>query len=261
MRLLVINLERERDRRAKMRERFAALGLDIEIFPAVDGRTLTAEQRAIVDNVEDRRRHLSVAMGDGSIGCLWSHLSVWRLCADGPDDLLAVFEDDVALSPRLPEALAAIERLGPRFDFVRLHHVRQPLRVAPCADIGGFLLGRPRFHDVGTLGYVVSRAGARRTLALMTEWPLEVDIQLGRWWDHGLDYFSIDPPVVSHDDGGYSSRSHLDGTESARLPGAHGPIHWMRRRFARILDSYAKRRRFAAWVADGRRRLTDSQDR
>ncbi len=240
-----------------MRERFAALGLDPEIFPAVDGLALTAEQRAIVDNAT-RILRMRFEMGPGEIGCLHSHLSVWRLCADGRDDMLAVFEDDVMLSPRLPEALDAVERLGPRFDFVMLHHVRQPLRIAPCADVGGFVLGRPRFHDVGTLGYVVSRAGARRALAL--KWPLEIDIELSRWWDHGIDYFSIDPPVVRHDDDGYSCIEARQ-TGPTRLPGARGPVWYARRRALRFRDNLTKRAKFAAWVADGRRRLTDSRDR
>ena len=258
MRLLVINLERDHDRRAKMRERFAAVGLAPEIFPAVDGLTLTAEQRDVVDN-EIRILRTPYEMGAGAIGCLLSHLSVWRLCAGGSDDMLAVFEDDAALSPRLPEALATVEQLGPRFDFVKLHHFRQPLRVAPCADIGGFTLGRPRFHDFGTQGYVVSRAGARRALALK-KWPLEVDIELSRWWDHGIDYFSIDPPVVRHDDDGYSC---IEARQigPVRLPGARGPVWYARRRALRSRDSLAKRAKFAVWVADGRRRLTDSRDR
>ena len=254
MKLVVINLERDHDRRAKMRERFAAIGLDPEIFPAVDGLTLTAEQRDIVDN-ETRILRTPYEMGRGAIGCLLSHLGVWRLCAEGADDMIAVFEDDAAPTPRLPEALAAIERLGPRFDFVKLSHGRSPLRVVPCADIGGFVLGRPRFHDIYTQAYVVSRAGARRGLALK-KWPLEVDLQLSRWWDHGIDYYSVDPPVVRHGDGGRSVIRVTDGIRQ-RLPSGRGTSRYLRRRALRLRDSLIKRLKFAAWTNAGRRRGRD----
>ncbi len=253
MRLIALNLERDHARRATMRARFAAVGFDPEIFPAVDGLTLTPEQRAIVDN-ETRILRTPYAMGAGAIGCLLSHLAVWRLCAEGPDDMLAVFEDDAAPTPRLPEALAAIERLGPRFDFVKLHHGRQPLRVVPCADVGGFALGRPRFHEIGMVGYVVTCDGARRALALRERWPLEIDVELSRWWDHGIDYYLIDPAVVRHDDGGHSVIRVTDGTRR-RLPSGAGRLAYLRRRVLRLRDSSAKRAKFAAWTDAGKQRL------
>ena len=54
MRVVLINLQRAKERRDRMTAAFAGTGIEFEIWPAVDARTLTDEDRGLVDH-EARR--------------------------------------------------------------------------------------------------------------------------------------------------------------------------------------------------------------
>lgn len=66
MRIVLISLERATERRQRMAEEFARVGLDYEIWPARDARTLTDEDRAFVDGAARERLGLH-AIPDGSL--------------------------------------------------------------------------------------------------------------------------------------------------------------------------------------------------
>ena len=98
MRCIVINLPVAWERREAIDHAFHKVGLEYEIWPAVDGHCLTESDRAVIDLLA--RARLGVRpMDDSPTACLLSHYAVLRHLVESEDEMLAVFEDDARLHP------------------------------------------------------------------------------------------------------------------------------------------------------------------
>ncbi len=199
MKLFVINLARACERRRRMEEQFASLGLEATFHRAVDARELTPEHYAQVDR-ETRRRLGLWPQADGSIANWISQRQVMREIVENGLETAAIFEDDAGLSADLPKVLGELERRSFAFDVVKLN--RRSLRTfIPCERLTtGYRVGRVRYHDYGSEGYVITRDAARHFLENTPRMMREIDQALSRFWESGLNVFYIDPPVVSHDE-------------------------------------------------------------
>ena len=199
MKVFVINLERACERRRRMEEQFASLSLEVTFHPAVDARELTPEYYAQIDR-ETRRRLGLWPQADGSIANWISQRQVMREIVENGPETAAIFEDDAGLSPDLPEVLDVLKRRPFAFDVVKLSR-RSRRAFIPCERLEtGHRVGRVRYHDYGSEGYVITREAARHFLENTPLMMWEIDQALSRFWENGLNVFYIDPPVVSHDE-------------------------------------------------------------
>ena len=198
MRIVLINLERASDRRAAMSREFDAAGLRYEIKTAIDGRRLTPDQLACVD-WESRRRLGLRPQDNGSIACWLTHREVLRDLATNGPDMMAVFEDDARLTPRLAKVLSVLETKPFDFDLVSLYRGRPRRPFIPCVSLtDDHWAGRVRYSDTGAVGYVITRPAARHFLETTPKMVLALDPALLRFWVSGLNTFYVDPPVVHH---------------------------------------------------------------
>ena len=199
MRVVLINLERAKARRERMVAAFAQAGIEFEVWPAVDARTLTDEDRTLVDQ-ETRRRLGLYPIPDGSLANTLSQRAAMRdLVANGPE-MMAVIEDDATFDDALPAVLSALEERDDLFDIVILQRRNPGRKFVPCISLPtGHALGRVRFADYGSNGYVITRDAARRFLERTPRMVREIDQSLSRFWDNGLNVLYVHPPVVSHD--------------------------------------------------------------
>ena len=199
LKCIVINLARAEDRREAMRKQFHDLGIEFEIFDATDWRDLGEEDWALVDR-ESRDREGRRPLSDGMIACHLSHRKALGGVAEGENELVAVFEDDVTLAPEIGGALDALARLyssGWEFDFVFLHRHDTDKIFAPLKRVDtGIRLGITKFSDWGTQSYVVSKKGARRLLDRFPKIINRTDHTLHAYWESGLNVFSLETPVV-----------------------------------------------------------------
>lgn len=207
MRIVLISLERATERRRRMAEEFSRIGLDYEIRPARDARTLTDEDRAFVDRAARERLGLH-PVPDGSLACTLSERATMHdLVRNGPESM-AVFEDDARFEAGLPAVLQALERQTHRFDIVKLQrrNLRRPF-IPTMSLPTGHRLGRVRFSDFGSEGYVVTREAARLLLERIPRMVRDLDHELSYFWENGLDVLYLDPPVV-REDPKYGSQIH-----------------------------------------------------
>lgn len=132
LKLYVINLPKSVERRDSIESNLQSLGLDYEIFPAVDGHNLTTEQQSLVKTEDqvylpmagDRQLFVEDKLSPGEIGCALSHLLVYQRILDSGDDCAAVIEDDCVLTPKFLEALDGVKCLPDDWDLVNFsNHV------------------------------------------------------------------------------------------------------------------------------------------
>ncbi len=93
--ILVVNLKRSKDRRSYMLQQLDTYGVRYQFFPAVDGKTLTPQQRACYSEEESIKHYYSLS--DGEIGCALSHLQIYeKMVAEDIAELL-ILEDDAVI--------------------------------------------------------------------------------------------------------------------------------------------------------------------
>lgn len=198
MKILVINLDRSADRLERMRQIFASTGLEFERLPAVDGRLLPQEEQSVF---QGQRNGQPVMLTPGEIGCYLSHVTAWKRLLDGPEDHIAVVEDDVHFSPMAGNILKEAGWIPPDADIVKLETARTHVRLAgeTTARIGDTRVRKLESQHLGTAAYIVSRAGARKLLGLTENRKDRPIDKLMFDNDAALTIYQLDPAPVIQD--------------------------------------------------------------
>jgi len=239
MRIILINLDEDVERRERVEGRLAKLGLRWERLSAVHGTRLAPAHEALVDRVAQARRGLRFSPAE--IGCWLSHRRAQRMVAEGIEPMALILEDDIAIADNLPDVLERIGRGDAgRFDVIRLHRYKRHRKFVPVHRIGGNSLGFVCPTDSGTQAYIITREAAARLIAAIPQMVQLADHALYEHWTHGLVVCSIDPPVVLHDDGGSSSIA------ARPLPRkvSFRPVQWLRRKRYQIHKKIVRRRSY-----------------
>lgn len=126
MQIYVINLPSCVERRQNIEANLQQLGLQYEIYPAVNGFKLTEEQQSLV-KAEDkvylemaggRQLMIEDKLSPPEIGCALSHLQVYQKILDSNDEYACVLEDDCVLTPKFLEAMEGLKNLPDDWDLV-----------------------------------------------------------------------------------------------------------------------------------------------
>jgi glycosyl transferase, family 25 len=181
------------------------LGLPFRFLDGVDGRVMTGKAREQVAPLR-LRRYWSRLTG-GEIGCALSHLAAIRMIAAGPDPMVAVLEDDVAVPPEFPQFLADLERDPPPFDIMWLSHSpkKKYRAIMPLGRLGGRQIRARVYLDYTTAAMIYTRDAARR-LAGVKIVVAPIDHML--WRNHtvsGLRVVEVHPHIITQDMDGPST--------------------------------------------------------
>jgi glycosyl transferase, family 25 len=190
LRAFYLNLDQEIARRHSIERQLAAAGLQAERVPAVDGsQPLPAELSAYFN-----AQHV---MDAGALGCYASHIKAWEKILRKNLPYALVLEDDAILAPGLPHLLREVLMALPSgWDMVHLG--AEPDRaVCEVARVGSH--GIVQFSRVppGTVGYLLSQAGARKLLQAKPRlWPIDTDTR--RPWLFGLAVYGVVAAPIKH---------------------------------------------------------------
>ncbi|WP_119155608.1 glycosyltransferase family 25 protein [Caldimonas tepidiphila] len=198
MQCLVLNLKRNPERWQAMTEQAGLIGLPVQRVEAVDGCALTPDEVEGIYSPSLNQNQFHRPLVPGEIGCYASHRALWHRLLASNDTMFAVFEDDVILSARLPQALAAISELPPDWDMIKLvRRKREATRSVQSLSDGSSLVCYPRVPSL-TAAYVITRSGAQKLLQYRTPFGRPVDVDLRHWWECGLRIYGLRPcPVRS----------------------------------------------------------------
>ncbi len=183
----VLNLARSPERRAFMEAGLARAGVSPEFVAAVDGRACGRP---------------AGALSKGEVALILSHRKAWRRLLRSPADFAAVLEDDAHIGADFSALLAADWR-GLTFDAVKLETMYDRVWIARSGPrIAGRTLRRLGAEHLGSAGYLVSRAGAKKLLAQtrMLDRPIDQTL-FGRaaMFERRLAVYQLDPAVIVQD--------------------------------------------------------------
>lgn len=198
----LINLPRAAERRRRMEEQLARLGLDYTLFPGVDGKG-EAERLARNVDIPTFERNMGRKILWGGIGCYHSHLAVWQAFLDSGAPIALILEDDVVFHddfiPAVRTALAGAEH----WDFLKLNCIRAKLPI-PQGRLGPYRLNAYLGPATGTGAYLIKRELVERLLPRMIPVTRATDHEINRFFLHDFRLFGLEPFPSHVDDGGQS---------------------------------------------------------
>jgi glycosyl transferase family 25 len=169
----MINLERARERREKMRAELAQAGVSADFYPAFDLQQSSRDEML----AQCRADGPWGAFHDSNMAITISHAQVWERFLSGDADLCLVMEDDIFISPDLGAWLDDLSWWPKDAGIVKIERWRaRRLRVL-LQTKGKTHLGRNikrlLSRHVGAAGYILTRDAAT---ALLAERPFALTI-------------------------------------------------------------------------------------
>ncbi|WP_052223385.1 glycosyltransferase family 25 protein [Novosphingobium malaysiense] len=173
--IFVINLARASDRRKRMARLLREMNLTPRFFSAVDGRKL--DDRSLAFWHRDARRQL---LNPGEVGCMLSHIEVWRQIVAEKVSSAIVLEDDLCIAPTFSDVVAAANDLED-FGLVRLETEPRFVvtRVRPTAKVAGHRCHALRRDGAFRSGaYLISRKVALQLVSASKHFTNPIDAEL-----------------------------------------------------------------------------------
>lgn len=216
----ILHLERATNRAKHVSEMIAALPGGAEAFPAVDSRTMPADERARYDPEIGLRPRYPFALSDTEIAVFLSYRAIWARIASGAADAALVLEDDLGLDKELfPRALRLASEHATPERLIRLPEKPREKPGQVLAEGEGCRLIRPAIVGLGMQAQVVGRAAAIALLAATERFDRPVDTTLQMTWHTGVDTLAAMPAGISDVSGtmGGSTLSKRSRSLGARL--------------------------------------------
>lgn len=167
----LINLERDREKRLNVTEQLTNNSIGFKLVKAIDGSKLDEKFINEVYNKEQFYRVNDRNANRGEIGCLLSHLEIYREIISNDIDNCLIFEDDIVIHSGFSSMLKDILSLDINYDFILLnytnnHHLDTKSRCSLWGKVkvNNTVLSRPIETCFGTSAYIVSNSGARKVL-------------------------------------------------------------------------------------------------
>ena len=223
----VINLDRAPERLARIGAQLQHLQLPFTRLAAVDARTLTAEQRASLDEAAYRRKHGMTPVA-GELGCYLSHVQAMRAFLASGALFALILEDDALLHDSLPAVLQGLMAQPARWDVAKLSAVHSGTPVAYAEVAPGHQLAVMLSRCTGSSAYILNRHAALAYLQGLLPMSLPYDHVFDQGWRFGLKFRLVTPTPCGHDEEIASS--------IVSPPGTSRKFHWTRR-----LPAYAYR--------------------
>jgi glycosyl transferase family 25 len=197
--ILVINLDRSGERLTHATRELAAAGLELTRVVAVDFRSMSAADIDSVTSPRSGGRSYYASLMTAEIACTLSHRRAWQAFLDRWTAPFAVIlEDDFELRGDLRAVVSALQRTdSDGWDVIKLFNRNR--RQAGAAALGKpdrYRLVRNIVVPTGTVGQIVSRAGAQKLLARTLPIDRPIDVQLQHWWELGLNVLTLVPPMI-----------------------------------------------------------------
>ena len=200
LKVVLINLPRSVERREKMEQRLATLGLPYELLQAVDGK---AEWERLLPSVNLKafERHVGRDVLPGEVGCYHSHLKAWQRFLTSDALVLLVLEDDMVFHDDFVDALRTALRGRAHWDMLKLAKIRAKQPV--CQGLlGQYRLNAYLGAATGFGAYLVQRETARRLLPALMPIAAPIDRELEQVHRHDVRHFGLEPfPCHPQDEG------------------------------------------------------------
>lgn len=199
--VFVLSLKDEIARREAMDTHLKQCRLNCLFLDAVDGRAMDVTAHPAYDGprrLAAHGRHLK----PGELGCLLSHRAAYQKIIDDNLDCALLLEDDARLHEDTKAVLNAALDKNFEFDVIRLlgsPKVAKGKHRKIIRLYNDFYLVRLRTAPGGAHATLISKKGAAKLLKATEKFAFPIDTILGRFWETGIQAYSIQPGLAVQD--------------------------------------------------------------
>lgn len=200
IKIYIISLKYSTEKRLRITEQLAALGLSASFIDAIDGKSLTpATQKYMQSKLSPYpNTNFSRYLSFGEMGCLMSHLSAYSKIEQA--EIIAVFEDDVVFSKSLVTFLESLDDIHRRWEIILLGHEVGRSRLAylnywSCQKVSSSIVGIPVEQAYGAHAYIINYSGALKVANLAAHFRAPIDHFIGDI--RKLNILAVKPPLVT----------------------------------------------------------------
>jgi GR25 family glycosyltransferase involved in LPS biosynthesis len=198
--VLIINLERDKERRDALTARLDALNVPYRIHNAIAGKHLSPDD--IARYSPTRKLAFERELRPNEIAAGLSHVAAVREGLSLGTEFFCVLEDDTIPAPGFAECLdEAVLKALPEFDALRLfaHFDRWEKPSKTIATLAGSVVVRMLRPGWGCAGQIYTRAAGEKIIASMRY--ITAPIDFGMYHDchvMGLKVLETRPPFITH---------------------------------------------------------------
>lgn len=180
MKILVINLERDKRRKSGMQRQLEGLALEAEFVIGFNGKEASTKSLDSICDPEQLESNFKRPFDQlkGLVGCTYSHYLCYQKIIDEDLSVCCILEDDVILSKRFPEVLRYAEQHIKDNEVISLHtllYFDTNLIGSGRASNGSFgVLNATPPSIRGTQGYIITKEVAhtlQKTMFPITDLP------------------------------------------------------------------------------------------
>lgn len=228
-----------------MKGLISKVGFTANIVSAVDGKTLTTEQRTRYSS-ERARRVYGCDMTDSEIACYLSHLSIYSRMVEQRIDTALILEDDISCVADLKPVVDEVLKLpSGSWQVIRLQSTKKSVSHPETEEGAGEAVAKAGVREIfrlrtsvlGGCAYLIRLGAAAAMLSRSEHIDMPIDQTLDRYWENGIIPYVLRPMPVWHEDL-FDSEIGVRGRAKEANPSA-GVL--LRRRAQRLVDSLNKR--------------------
>lgn len=182
----VIHLKRAQQRREHVENLIATLPFRGHIIEAVDGRTISHDEKKQYYQLNLHKPSYPFAMSDNEIACFMSHRKAWRAIVESELDAALVMEDDAqpasGFQDSLDLAIAHIDKSG----FIRFPFRDGREKGETIQNGDNVKLIQPRCAGLGMVAQLISKRCAEQLLHKTEKFDRPVDTLMQMHWVTGI---------------------------------------------------------------------------
>lgn len=201
MKVFIINLKKDIERRKHIETLCAQYQLNYEFVDAVNGFELDAKVVQEITSVQESIKLIGRELSVGEIGCTLSHLKIYKHILSKKIDYALVLEDDAAFDQKLSLFLKSFQGLEKEWDILLLgyyscsNHAFFDLKREYVLSINNkYEMAELKEMACGTHGYLISNKGASKLLEKNKKITLPIDSITGDV--NQIDSYILVPPLV-----------------------------------------------------------------
>lgn len=186
-----------------MTAQLTSMGLNYQVFDAIDGR---AKSHELIKNVDKSayERNMGAPLLPGKMGVYASHITVWHQFLASEHNTALILEDDVVFHDDFTHALHAAMRVANSWDLIRFNCIRAKIPVTQCV-VDNYRVNAYIGPFTGNATYLIHRHTVEKILPNIWPQTRALDHELNRFFVHNYRQFGMEPWASHPDDGGTST--------------------------------------------------------
>ncbi len=194
--VLLINLNRSKQRLRDSAGALDALGINYERVEAVDGASLSEYDLNLFKAPDYSAYYKKLSLAE--FGCYFSHRKCWQLICERNIERAIILEDDFSLRPEFADLCNKLSFLPVDWECLKLMEFPEKRNAIANIDFCSWNIVAYDKTPCRTGAYAITLSGAAKMLAHSKKIARPVDIDFQYAWEHHVTTLGIKPyPVVA----------------------------------------------------------------